>query len=326
MKRVLAVLPWLGLAALLAALFVRGSREEGLALEPFPAPPVVELAQLARPLPAASLAGTVLAAGGEPVAEAFVVVSLDGELAWDYTDEEGHFEIAGVPAGERVVDVAARTYRTRSFAALSPDASLVLDLGEAVAPAPELPPITRGHLLGELEEPTDGRRLEGYEVFFLPVAPPDRFGAPVPARSPVGVDRTFRVPDLVHGEYRIAVLPPWALGGSWPNLCDPADRTFTFSGDTGPLRITLSRGEIEGRLADRQGDFVEGAVILVHPEGVPEHPWPPVSSDTDGAFVVHDLPPGTYRIELCAGNARYGQSVPVRAGGVSKVDAPPLDL
>ncbi len=326
MKRAFVFLPYLGLAAIFAALLVRGCRDEGLALEPFPGPPLVELGDLDRPLPESSLAGTVVSASGEAVAEAIVLVSIDGELAWDYTDVQGHFEVPGVPPGEHVVEVASRRYRTRSFAAQSPDDALKLDLGAPADPPPTLPEITRGDLEGEVLASIAERGLLDYEVLLLPVEPPDRYGAPVPVRSAVRADRSFHFQGLIHGEYRIVVLPPWARGGSWPNLGDPGRRTFVHAPSAGELEVTLASGEIQGRLFDRAGDFIEGGLVLVHPEESPERPWPPARSGPDGAFLVRDLPPGTYRIEISAGGARLVQEVPVRAGIISEIDLPPFDV
>jgi hypothetical protein len=325
-KRAFELIPYAGLALILIALLVRGFRDEGLALEPFPAPPRPSLVDFAAALPTSTLAGTVVDEGGEAVAEALVLAPVNDELVWTYTDVQGHFELGRLPAGERVLEITARRFRPRTFATLAPDTALVLDIGKAIDPPPELPKITRGDLPGQLEASIDGRGWLDYEVVLLPAAPPDRFGAPVPVRAAVGADRSFHFPGLIHGEYRILVLPPWARGGSWPNLCESTHRGYVHGPSAGELLIPVAAGEIRGQLFDLEGDSLEGGLILVHPEAAPERPWIPARSDTDGGFVVRDLPPGNYQLEVQAGLALHVQRVPVRAGGISEADLPPLDV
>ena len=53
--------------------------------------------------------------------------------------------------------------------------------------------------------------------------------------------------------------------------------------------------------------------------------WPPTATDATGAFVVHDLPVGRYRLRLRAGAAEHELEAEVRAGERTALVLPSLD-
>ncbi|MCB9914679.1 MAG: carboxypeptidase regulatory-like domain-containing protein [Planctomycetes bacterium] len=326
MRRLVQRLPWLGLLLLAVALVVRALRPEGLGLRAFPAPPEVLLADFEPSVHAAHVAGRVLDASGAPVAEALLVADLAGELAFTYSDATGAFELAGVPPGELVLEVVARRFRAQRFPAGAPADALELVLDEPLAELDELPALARGDLAGEVTTPAARRGLLGYEVVLLPAGPVNEPGRPVPVRAEVAADRSFRLPGLLFGEYRVAILPPWARGGTWPNLCAEDARTFVHGPTTPRVGLPLAAGEVHGRVLDEDGDAVAGAQVLVTPADDPRRLWPPVSSAADGSFEVGDLPPGDYRVAVRAGEGRWEQRVAVLAGHTSVLDVPPLAL
>lgn len=326
MRRLFTWLPYVGLCLLGVAALVRTFRSEGLDLAEFPRPPRVEFVDEVLASGTESIGGRVLDAAGSPIAEALVMADLDGELVWDYADAQGAFELERLPAGEVRLSALARKYATRVWTVHAPAGELVVDLGAPVDPPPSLPVIGESDLEGQVIAAIAGRGLLGYEVQLVPVLPPQTFGAPTPVRTEVGADRTFRFEALLHGEYRVLILPPWAQGGSWPNLVEPAQERFTHGPAVQRVTFAIQAGEIAGRLVDSRGEFVEGALIRVAAEQHPARPWLPLLSDATGHFLVRDLPPGVYRLEVAAGEARLDERVRVLGGVTSEVDLDPLVL
>lgn len=324
MRRALTWLPYLGLALLAVAVLVRGFRAEGLDLPEFPRPPSVDLPREVLAVASERLAGRVVDEAGAGIAEALVLAESGDELLWAYTDEQGYFALERVPAGELQLRVVARKFAPLQHSALGGSLDLLLVLDEPVPEPPSLPAIGESDLEGEVAAAIAGRVLLGYEVQLLPRDAPETLGAPIPVRAEVGADRTFRFEGLLHGTYRVRVLPPWARGGSWPDVVDPARAELVHGPSVRRLELKLRAGEIAGRLIDAEGEFVAGALVQVEPVGDPSRPWLPQGSDEEGAFLVADLPPGDYRLRVTAGEADLEHVVEVQAGTTSVVDLPPL--
>jgi hypothetical protein len=325
-KRFGLIPPLLGLVALVAMVAWRVLDEPGFSLPPFPDPPEVTIPQFELPRGSARVAGRVRGGDGHVLVDALVSLRAGAEPLWTYTDSEGRFELTDVPPGPARVTVLARRFLTHEFDVVAPNEDLALDLTEAVAPTPVLPPLVRASLEGAVVPALPGRAVAGYEVLLTPAEPPERFGAPVERRAAVGADRSFRFDELIVGEYRVTVLPPWAAGGSWPNLTATAARTHLHSlGSAGrPLELEASAGEIEARLVDPSGAGVFGALALLHPAGRPDRPWPPVTSAEDGTVVLTDVPPGAHRLVLVAGEERRELLVQVSAGATLELEPEPL--
>lgn len=326
MRRLFTFLPYVGLLLFALALVVRALRTEGLDLPEFPAPPHVEFAGEVLANGSERLSGTVVDGEGQPVAEALVMADLGGELVWDYTDPLGAFELVELTPGEVRVTIVARKFASRIETLAVPATGVRIDLGQTVPPPPSVPHIGESDLEGSLAAAVPGRGLLGYEVQLIPVQPTETFGAPLPARTRVGADRTFRFEALLHGEYRVRILPPWAAAGSWPNLVEESAELFTHGPAVAGLDLTIHAGEIAGRLIDTRGEFVEDAMVQAAPVDAPTRPWVPVLSDGTGRFHLRDLPPGEYRLQVTAGEARLDERVLVLAGVTSEIDLDPLEV
>ncbi len=307
-------------------LLFRGLRREGLGLRAFAAPPDVLLSTFDIEAPTSQLGGVVRTEEGAGIAEALVLAAFDGELAWTYTDAQGEFLLEHLPPRALELEVVARKFRTQTFPGLTAGDGLELVLTEPVAEVPELLELERSDLDGLVASKVGKRGLLGYEVVLLPARSMHLFGEPVPVRATVGADRAFHFEDLIQGDYRVVVLPPWARGGTWPNLCESSSRTYVHGPSSGELELPLASGEIFGRVLDSEGQPVHGAFVVVTPSANNERPWPPASSDPSGAFELRDLPPGAYDLKLHAGEASWQESVIVLAGHTSVLDLPPLEV
>lgn len=327
MKKLGLIPPILGLIVLAAVVAWRALEAPGISLPPFPDPPPVTVPGFELPLGDARIAGVVRGADGRVLVDALVSLRAGEEPLWTYTDAEGRFALSSVSPGPARITVLARRYHAREFDVLAPDEALALDLDEALAPIPELPPLDRATLDGTLTPAIAGRGVAGYEVLLRPVQTPDRFGAPVERRTRVGADRSFHFPDLILGEYRVTLLPPWAAGGTWPNLADAARRAHahSFASAGRPLELLASAGEVHGRLVDPSGAGIFGALVFIHPADREGRPWPPTTTAEDGTFTVGDLPPGAHRLRVVAGEARSERGVQVSAGSTLEIDLAPLE-
>jgi hypothetical protein len=323
-KRFLYRLPYLGWLLIVVLLLVRSFRTEGLDLPHFPVPPQVNLPEEVLASSNDGIMGRVVDFEANPIAEALVMVHVGGELTWDYSDEQGYFTIPRLAPGPRDITVVARKYAAKLLPNLTASPEIVIDMGESVGAPPSLPAIGQSDLAGKVSPAIAGRGLLGYEVQMIPLARPETIGAPTPARTSVAADRTFKFPGLLHGEYRLVVLPPFARAGSWPNLVDSGQKTLVHGPVLKQLEIQLGAGEIAGRLTDHEGEFVAGALIMVEPSDDPGRPWPPVQSDDAGGFRVEHLPPGHYRLQVIAGEARLEEIIEVLSGVTSEVDLPAL--
>ncbi|HIG11524.1 MAG: carboxypeptidase-like regulatory domain-containing protein [bacterium] len=326
MKRLKRYLPWIGLGLLVLVVAFRALRQEGLGLRGFPAPPRVLLGASTGLDPAARLTGVVRDGTGQPIAEALVLATFGDELAWTYSDLKGQFELERVPSGELQLKVLAREFRVEDFSTTAPGEGVELILDEPVREIRQLPELLRSDLEGSLVAALGSRGLLGYEILFAPRQPAHEFGQPLPVRAAVGADRGFRLADLIQGDYSLVILPPWARGGSWPNLCTPAQREYHHGPGSPILDIDLAAGEIKGRVQDDTGAAVLGALALVAPLERPERPWPAVASGADGIFTIGDLPPGEYLLEVTAGEAQIELAVTVVDGVTSEPDLAPFTL
>jgi hypothetical protein len=294
------------------------------------APPRAALAALERPPARRALSGRVVDADGEPLEEALVVLTVGEAVRWTYTDSDGGFRLDGVRSGDWSVSVVARDHAPTTVVLRTnePEVFRELRLGERRPAPPALPSVARSPLRGSVASRFEDA-LEGLEVELLPTLPLHEFGGPLPRRVAVDADGSFEVPDLAAGEYRVQVLPAWARGGSWPDLArplgTPLERVHVLrAGGDGTVEIVLAHGAVGGVLTDDDGLALEGALVLVAPEGEATRLWPPATTAEDGSFEVRDLPAGSYRIHARAGAALVERSVTVAAGEVLAVDFAPL--
>lgn len=287
----------------------------------------LDLAPPRDPLGSAEIEGVVLDPSGAAVPDALVVARSGEVPAWRYTDERGHFRLRGLTPGPLSVHVLSNSFRAQEFSLFAPEAEARLVLAEPFDPLPDLPPLEQAPLTGEVVPPWPQWAPAGYEVALLPVAAPDTFGAPLPRRTRVALDRSFEFEDLLAGEYRVLVLPPWARGTDRPNLLALSQRRFTHraGGTPKPLVLRMEAGAVEGRAIDPAGEPVTDALVLVHLVEHPEDPWPPARTDAQGALRVLDLVPGDYVVEVLAGAGRVETRVSILPGVTARIDLPPLD-
>jgi hypothetical protein len=325
-KRLLRWFPYVGLVVLGLAIAVRSAGFDGLGLLSIPDPPQLALAGYEASHQAHAASGQVLSSEGTPIAEVLVMTDLAGELQWTHSDAQGRFLLEHLPEGPLSLTLVRRAQPRMSFEVEAPSTELELVYDAPVTEPPTLPEIGESELSGEVVAAIAGRGLLGYEVQLVPVLPPETLGAPIPVRALVGADRRFEFPALLHGDYNLRLLPPWAVGGSWPNMA-AADLGTVFHGPaTKSLTIQQESGEISGRLIGVEGDEVVGALVRVSQLDRPDRPWIPVLSSSEGLFRVLDLPPGLYSLRVEAGEDRYIEDVRVRAGETSRVDVRPIRL
>ena len=326
MRRLLRILPLLVLLTLVTAVAAHRGRPASWGAAPLRDADPAALPPLPAGAADATVAGIVRGPDGTPLAEALVLVETD-EPRWAYTDSGGRFRVERVGRGALPVSVWAREHEVSDFTLEAPAEDLELTLTTSLTTLPDLPALLTTDLALRVAPPFADQGLAGYEVLLLPARPVSRFGEPVPRRATVGADRGARFEALLHGEYRVVVLPPWAAGGEWPNLCAPEARRLEHGAGprTQELELPLSAGEIRGTITDPAGRFLEGALCLVSVDALPERVWPAGRSGADGSFLVRDLPPEVYRLEVRAGSGTLSVPVEVPPRATVEVDLPPLD-
>jgi len=273
------------------------------------------------------LAGHVIDDEGTPVADAALFVAQEGRPLWAVTDAAGTFILRDLDAGPVVVAINHRDHEPALIETVAGPDSVELTLGGRLPEPPSIPVLYAQDLNGTVTvRGTDD--LTGYEVALLPTATADRREGGLPRRVPVEADRSFLVKDLLQAEYEVLLLPPWANGGSWPDLLsglnDPAQRYTHPSVDPSApstLDLVAQAGEVAGFAHHKDdGQPLAWAMIVAIPvaidPGVPDQRrFPAVQSDATGAFRVRYLPPGRYLVLLAAGADRQQQEVVVPAQG-----------
>ena len=327
--RARTLLPAAGLIALavVAAQALRPSPPLPLSLAEAPASDRLTAPEL--DLGQAVLAGVVVDDLGLPVSGATLVTERAGRPIWTESDERGRFELRELDPGPVQLSIVHDDFGALERIALAGGGPVELGLGARLVPPPTVALTPRAPLAGRVLLRTAGN-LEGFELAFLPVAPADRVGSGIPRR--IGLDATgeFRLEALHEGEYEVALLPPWARGGTWPDLLRgweaPAVRwthvAATPEGEPRTLELVCVAGEIAGRVLSPDGErALGGAMITAVPaldEGASPAPariLPPVRSDAQGQFRIPMLPPGPYTVTLIAGSDRRQAEVRVPEAG-----------
>src|SRR5688572_13942174 len=83
---------------------------------------------------------------------------------------------------------------------------------------------------------------------------------------------------------------------------------------------TQTTGGIEGTVRDQNGALVAGAVVIVRGSGVAEQRT--IVTDDGGRFHVGSLAPGSFEIQISAGNFLPGriENVMVSVGGITAIE------
>lgn len=334
MKRSLLVLSILCFAALgiWASLLRKGP---GVVAAPQIAPWPKALDSMGMPNVApGALSGLVLYAdGATPCAEALVELVQGGRVRWAWTDRDGKFSIKGLQEStEQNLVVLVAEHMPHPFQVAIDGVTptqVIWTLNKPVEAFDPLPEVSWGTLRGSLQRGMPGAQgngsTEGFEVWLVPKVGSAPLLALGERRAHVQADGQFTINQLLNGTYTAQVLPSWAHGGSWPILGE-AKLDFSDGKELDLLKIPLVEGMITGSLRDQDGLPISGALLVLRSLGSDQLPrtaarvWPPVRSEDDGSFTLVDLPPGTYEVELVAGEAREKQQVQVRAGSLGVVD------
>jgi len=313
--------------------------------EELAAPAVAPLEPLALARGEHALRGRVKGRDGQPAAGVSVQLRPrapsggGGEpFFFDTTDAAGAFELRHVPAGacELLLLAPGAPGAVSEVAVPAPD-ELALVLPEPWSELPALQDLVRTALEGQIVPPPGlgpPPDFSGYEVLLRPRDDEARWRGALERRAATDQAGRFRFEELAVAAYDLAVLPPWAAGGSWPALATAALATESLaapgSGEQAALRIELAVGELTGRLVDPRGRPVEGALLRLRAVGdPPERAWPAATTDADGRFLFSDVAadPGgrLYVVAVHAGAARRDTEVVLQPGERRTVAFGPLD-
>lgn len=271
--------------------------------------------------------GRIIDAAGTPVADASLFVAQNGRPLWTVSDAAGAFLLEDVNPGPVVVAINHRDHAPVRIETLAGPQSVELDLGERLPDPPSIPVLPVLDLEGTASV-RGTEDLTGYEVALLPTASANRREGGLPRRVLLDADGSFRVQNLLQAEYEVLLLPPWAQGGSWPDLLAGQNhRHLRYThppaeqGAPTALDLVAQAGEVSGFAHDRDdGRLLQGAMIVALPvrsdgESPDQRRFPAVQSDATGAFRLRHLPPGRYLVRLAAGADRREVEVVVPAQG-----------
>lgn len=264
----------------------------------------------------------VIDEGGAPVRGAALIVRAGVGTLWALTGEDGRGTLTGLSAGKSRLAVLAFPHRGLETDVEPSAATLEITLPPVPPPPARIPEIVRSRFAGRLdwsgsESPAD------FEVVLIPEASPAELSGALPRSANCDADGRFVFEDLAHGLYSLAVLPPWAGGGSWPDLVAPSDRRLDFQAEVLERAVTLARGSIEGEVLDDQGRPLLGALVIAVDVLHESRVWPACSTDPEGRFRVRDVPPGTYRVTCRAGEGGSSLEALVVAPGETAFAALP---
>ncbi len=314
--------PAIVFGSLAVGLVIEHTRPSHSDLPIFDPPAKVSFEAIEIPRGEHTLEGIVRDSSGAPTEGVLVELVQREELFWDYTDERGTFRIDGLFEGELSIALIQVAHPPVKRTVSVPGGTVDWMLPEPYAAPESLPEIRRQALYGSVSSPL-GAPVGGSELVLEPFENEDPLSGLLPRRAPIGNAGNFNVVDLAIGRYRVAVVPGWAAGGSWPRL---AELSFEHGGELRDLEILLESGEVSGTLRDREGEAVQRALVTVTSVAKPERVWPPVRSDGEGSFSVRDLPEGEYDVAVRAGSAQRTRRVSVRARRSTRVELGPVEV
>jgi hypothetical protein len=249
---------------------------------------------------------------GDLVSNADVTVALpDGTSLQTTTDESGHFEMADIPAGERIVNVFAPGYQRSFLVAIEAGKTATLDVGDNCQPNTG----DLGTVSGSFCDPTYAGPLAGADVtvidpvgeehhdvtdldgwFLLGPMPPGAVEVHM-VREP-DVDETFNT-TIVAGQDAL-LEPGWACGNGGGNTPPPG-------GGFGPP------GDLKGRVCAPDGEtWLAGAEVWVEADGRRSS----ATTDGDGSWYLADVPSGTHTLHIEKGSFSTTLEVVVEEGVV----------
>lgn len=282
-----------------------------------------------------TLSGSVLDSDGNPIAEAAVLRRAADHSSWSITGVDGAFELHDLPAGALVLEVLPWPWMPARFDVAADSEQVELRIEGPPPQLPRLEPFAHSDARGVLRNAA-GDPLAKHEIVLVPT----EYAAPqsalelatlvrgrLPRRVETQSDGSFAIAGLVAGSYDIEVRPPWARGGSWPDLLDPLTAPHEHTAQAGPLELATAVGSISGSVVDNDGTAVEGALLIARLSDERGHLWPPQTTDPEGSFSIRGLPPARYDLEVLAGEAALVLAeIVVTAGEVSTPAIPPLEI
>jgi hypothetical protein len=327
MKRLTILLPLTVLAALVFG-FVRARLAAAERSLPAFAPTwPQQFAELSAPLGVRELRGHVVDIDGVPVADVDLYLRSNDVPFWTTSDAGGAFAFEGL--GDAEVEIAALVWGRppRLHRALPGATDFQLVLAQPHTPPQSLPTLAYAPLSGRIAHPLGSVGIDsaGYEVAFLPRTSPAEFGAAVERRVRCDARGFFFVEDLARGAYSVVVVPNWAAGTDFPDPAAPEDAQLDHvEGALEDIAVGLQCGVLEGTLLEAGGAPLHGALILVAESGDAARIWPPQTSDGLGRFRFVDLPLGTYRLTIRAGEGALETLVEIRQAQVTRPEFAPL--
>jgi hypothetical protein len=278
-----------------------------------------------------SLDGKIVAPDSSAVGDALVWLRAGDEPHWTYTDAAGEFRLENLGPAPWRTSIVARGFEPMVVTLNDTGNAQTIKLARAIDPPPALAAIARSPLRGVVIPALPGASdPQGYEVVLTPRAPPETLGSPVPRRVLTDRNGAFAIQDLVHGAYRVRVLPFWARGGSWPDLArglatrEETQLVLNASTAANELRLQLEDGSIAGVVQSTEKQPLEAVLVLVSEADDASRVWPPISTAADGSFLVRGLPAGTYVVSLHAGSASSEQRIEVPARSAQHAVFEPL--
>ncbi|MCP3920492.1 MAG: carboxypeptidase regulatory-like domain-containing protein [bacterium] len=309
--RILTIVPIASLVGLGVTLLL-ALRGEEASDQPEVQLPTGELTPHVEPeLGGASLVGTVIDAERAPIPGASIGLVLRGRPLWTHAAADGSFRLDEVDRGPCRVRVLAQGWPAQVLDTVAGEGAVELVLGAPLPEQPSFPAIESASLSGMIDPGIGSADAEGYEIVLLPTGNMTEYGTGKPRRATTDADGRFRFDALERVEYRVLALPPWAAGGTWPDLLTgwdgrPELYDHEQAGETPPpLPLNLLGGIIEGTLRDDRGRLLEGGLIEVTPltdadAGSPRT-LPTARTDANGRYRLHHVPPGRYAVRATAG-------------------------
>lgn len=303
---------------------------------------------------AASIAGRVTSASGEPLACASVlIVAPDVAIPQVYTDRQGRYLIDGVPAGSVIVEARKSGYIPVQYGQSHPTDTEVpvavrgKQRRTGVDIALPRQSIVTGTVVDEYGEPVEGigvwafqlRRSDGglfVSATTLPVSTDDRGQYRLTGVEPA----TY----LVAAVARDMVASPGA--GSprgyapifYPGTSDAvmAQRLVVDAGrDASGIDFAIAptrTATVSGSVLDADGRPFTGSVLLVvsaRSGGIPIDSRM-ASTDANGGFVIRNVPPGDYVVKapgsMAVSSPSGGRQFGMQYVSVVDVDPPPVNL